>query len=466
MNNKFILLGVSFLAVSVSTKAFGWGQYGHEQINNAAIDILAEDGGEDAKAAADCFKANKDVVTRLAITPDMDWKMIGNNKDLPADEKHKKAIADKHEHPLHFFEADAFANPPPASEITNLPSGEYKDVFPEYTALLTKNAAKVAEIDPSKAMKDPAHPKPAEVTGHGTAPWRAQQLYRLGVEALKKKDFASAVMYLGAMGHYVGDMSQPFHASLNFNGQHYTPPAAGIHAVFEEGILEAAAKKTKANRNTPLGIWSDFSATDGDVKGHGAEIFKGKSAVSDKEIVPQIFSLVAGSQSYIDPLLKAFSDQCAAANSGKLAGDFNKACDTLEGVAKTKCEDSQSGPATVQGADPSKRTRAKKPTSATAGSHTQEFCVIADPTAAHAEAKVNAAILHGFSSSTVAIDGAQMTVLEAAKRRLGDAAGLLARIWASAYADAGKPAGCGAVQFNDLHVIDNYPMPTYLPGSH
>jgi hypothetical protein len=421
--NAGILAAVSLASTWLAPPAaFGWGSYGHEQINNAAVDVLVENAGTRAKEAADCMRANKDVLTRLAITPDMDWKLYGDNSHLAPDELAKKTDDDKHEHPLHFFEADAFSNPPPASRVTDLPSGEYKEVFAKYRELLAQYAAKAAEIDPDKALKDPAHPTPTEVTGHGTAPWRAQQLYRLGVAALKKRDFAAAIFYLGTMGHYVGDMSQPFHATLNFNGQHYATAAAGIHAVFEEGILELVAKdKSKANTDTPLGLWSNFSATDNDVTLRGAELFaKNGEISSDRRVVAEILALIAESGPYIEPLLKIFSEKCEQANGGKLA-------------------------------------RAKKPGRPRAPA-SGKFCTMPNP-------KVGPAITGSFAEGTIELPGGKtMKVLDAAKRRMGDSAGLLARLWASAFADAGRPTGCVPVKFEALRVIDNYPMPDYLPA--
>jgi hypothetical protein len=57
------------------------------------------------------------------------------------------------------------------------------------------------------------------------------------------------------------------------------------------------------------------------------------------------------------------------------------------------------------------------------------------------------------------------TVFGGAQGRLGAAAALTARLWVSAFETAGSPhLGPGVVRFEDLRVLDRYPVPDYLPA--
>ncbi|MBI3544379.1 MAG: hypothetical protein HY075_13995 [Deltaproteobacteria bacterium] len=246
-------------------RAHAWGQYGHEQGNDAAVTVLGESNG-----LGRCFGENRYLIRRMAVTPDIEWKndmmavtpemkakKEAENEALVAAGKKPKPISkmvlskedyskrlddDKYEHPMHFDEVDAWAPNPASGDIAKLPAGDYKTVFPFYKKKLKDNASYVTEIDPSKTLKDPSNPSVNEVTDHGTAPWRAQQMFRLGVDALKKKDVKAAFLYLGTMGHYVCDMSQPFHASLNYDGHHNDSPAAGIHHEIDTASISIASR--------------------------------------------------------------------------------------------------------------------------------------------------------------------------------------------------------------------------------
>jgi hypothetical protein len=63
------------------------------------------------------------------------------------------------------------------------------------------------------------------------------QLYALGVAALKAGDFKRAVQMAGVMTHYVGDLAQPLHDTINYDGQ--MTDQKGIHAFFESTNLSA-----------------------------------------------------------------------------------------------------------------------------------------------------------------------------------------------------------------------------------
>jgi hypothetical protein len=258
MQKQSLLIVLSFF---FTTHAFAWGSYGHEQVNRAAVMLL------ERSPAGQCFKQNMNMVQRLSITPDFDWKNLGT-KPVSPDLVHLRASADNFEHPNHYFEADAFIKRPvTAGAIANLPTGSFDEAYKTLTQLFpanldvikAMNPVKLTETTPIKKIKDPTHPSAKEIAGaNGSAPWRILQLYTLAQKALADHAWDKAFLYMGAMGHYVGDMGQPFHASLNYDGSYYFSPgsktewkfydgvgnnfspAAGIHHSFEEAILEEA----------------------------------------------------------------------------------------------------------------------------------------------------------------------------------------------------------------------------------
>lgn len=383
-------------------QAFGWGQYGHEQINQVAVELL-----QDQKhPMATCFNENLDTIKRLAITPDMDWKIMPgtSKKDLPQ----SKLLADKAEHPLHYFEADAFTAD--ASKMSSLPAGEYRDVYPQYQKLLQANSENVKKMDK----------KPLEATAHGTAPWRILQLYDLAVESLKANDQAKAILYLGALGHYVGDMSQPFHATLDYDGGGYPRPASGIHSTFEEKILEDAAGGKKS-KNQSTQIW-DTAATNNRVHSIAQAQLANIVPLPRERIVPEVIALVASGYPDVEILLKDFSNLCAKAQSGELSLH------------------SRGG-----------------------GEAKPQYCVnVAKPGSHYAKTNVPAGLIKAFRNAAVE-ENSKTTGLELAEQRMAASSVLLARIWISAYAAAGNPEISGNYEFDQLDVNGNYPMPTFLP---
>src|SRR5437762_417617 len=108
MAARNLLIFPVFISVlfGLSREAFGWGAYGHQQVNHAAVQIMGK--SPHFRSYAACFTTNIDFITRLGITPDYDWKWLGTP---PTDEAliAKKHQNDRYEHSLHFFEADSYA---------------------------------------------------------------------------------------------------------------------------------------------------------------------------------------------------------------------------------------------------------------------------------------------------------------------------------------------------------------------
>ena len=252
----------SCLCLSAS-QAFGWGDYGHEQVNGAAVQLLL--GRQ--RGLAQFLAPNSALLRRLSITPDADWKSSAGRPGATPEESAKQRVINQVEPPLHFFEVDAYiAAEKDPNTIMLLPMGEYLDVYPQYRQLLSSNAEYLRRLAPGKPL-DPA--------AHGTAPWRVLQLYDQAVSAMSRHDPAKALFFLGIMGHYVADLAQPLHTTVDFDGEHSVTPAAGVHFVFEEQILEKEELRRPGGaaqaRDPQSGLWRT-DATDQQVLAEAAEV--------------------------------------------------------------------------------------------------------------------------------------------------------------------------------------------------
>lgn len=133
------------------------------------------------------WKANAQNMVKLTTAPDMYWKQGDNYRP---------------ETLTHFFQPDSYYKDP----------NKFNQIPHSFQLLVQKFGSDVA-------------------INNGSAPWRANQFYALGVQALKNKDFKTALVMAGLMSHYIGDMSQPLHMTENFDGQMTNDK--GIHKFFE-----------------------------------------------------------------------------------------------------------------------------------------------------------------------------------------------------------------------------------------
>lgn len=89
------------------------------------------------------------------------------------------------------------------------------------------------------------------VLSHGIVPWHIQNvLFRL-TEAFKAKDVNLILKLSADLGHYVGDLHVPLHATSNYNGQ--KTGQKGIHALWESRLPEIYFEQY--NMFTGLGIY-------------------------------------------------------------------------------------------------------------------------------------------------------------------------------------------------------------------
>ena len=177
---------VLVIGLLMSTQAFAWGQKGHKSVNRVAISMVAN------PEAKKFLEANSEDVIRFASTPDTKWK------DGPDAGKEK---------PMHWFEMDAYNSNRLGDGLADVVFGRAQD-----------------ELGQDYIQK------------YGLAMWRVSDFYIQLVDALKKGDFKRAVQIAGVMGHYVGDMTQPMHASSDYDGQSINKP--GSHKYYETTVVD------------------------------------------------------------------------------------------------------------------------------------------------------------------------------------------------------------------------------------
>jgi hypothetical protein len=169
-----------------ASQGFAWGAKGHSTVNRVAISMVAN---PQAKRFLD---ANSQQVIRFSTTPDFKWKSGPN----AAQEK-----------PMHWFEMDGYGSNPLGEALANLTVAR-------------------AQSELGREF----------VSKHGLAMWRVSDFYAQLVSALKKADHKRAIQIAGVMGHYVGDMTQPMHASTDYDGQSINKP--GVHKYYETTLVD------------------------------------------------------------------------------------------------------------------------------------------------------------------------------------------------------------------------------------
>jgi hypothetical protein len=212
------MAGALFLA---QMTAFGWGSNGHTYINHVAAEKIP--------ASMPKFLRTKSTVERIAyLGPEPDrWR-----DGAPSALNYSQA-------PDHFIDLERIDG------LGNLPIGRYEF----YKLLYAKRAATTDH--PDDYLPDRVGLQPyitMEVFERLELAFRA---YR----EMKQKNQNTSVIegniifYMGWLGHYVADGSQPLHTSVNYDGWNGPNPAGyttqhGIHALFETDFVNRAATVT------------------------------------------------------------------------------------------------------------------------------------------------------------------------------------------------------------------------------
>ncbi len=179
LNRLAFLWTLGFSQILYTTGVHAWGRTGHQ--------IIGEIAAELAPAGQDFWLANKGNLGTLANVPDSVWKSGSGSSQ---------------EKPTHWFHADAYTQAP-----WKLPS-----VFETFSAAVNEYGQ-------------------ATIQENGTAYWRAQQFFDDAIYFLQIKDDSRALQMAGVLAHYVGDLAQPLHVTIDYDGANSNQ--SGIHSFFE-----------------------------------------------------------------------------------------------------------------------------------------------------------------------------------------------------------------------------------------
>ena len=144
----------------VPSSAGAWGGDVHRLINRSAVECLPSDFQGFSQWAA--------TLEQLSTAPD-------ERKDIPG------------ESPRHYIDIDDY----PAFFAGTLPH-DYLTMVASYGS--------------------------SRVISNGTLPWAIDETYRNLVIAFQEKNWTQAVAMAGDLGHYVGDLHNPLHDTINYDG--------------------------------------------------------------------------------------------------------------------------------------------------------------------------------------------------------------------------------------------------------
>jgi hypothetical protein len=204
MRNAVRIAAVVVVAALTPSTALAWGFAGHRLIMQRAIALLPPE-------LKPFFEHYRDEMVVRVVDPDL-WRSVGWDED-----------------PNHFVDFGA-------KEYGAYP-------FPELPRDLDRAIEKFGI---------------ATLKRNGMLPWRATELFgnlRRTFESFKRGSAYGpndAVLFSAALSHYFQDAHQPFHATINYDGQQ--TGNNGIHARFERDLIERYESKLTLAPTAPKPI--------------------------------------------------------------------------------------------------------------------------------------------------------------------------------------------------------------------
>lgn len=192
----------------MSSRLLAWGELGHDIVVQVAVKKILDSGNS---KLYEPFHKKSLMLGHLANVPDIVWK------SSRISEQHRVLNSHTHYHALNkVFPKDDFQN-------------IQRDIKKFEQAARKRNLDLYTEV--------------------GTAPWRIVQLFEKAKKHITNVSFLSAqnpkfndeidsaLLYLGILSHYVGDLANPHHTAIDFDG--WATKQGGIHAYFEEYCVSA-----------------------------------------------------------------------------------------------------------------------------------------------------------------------------------------------------------------------------------
>ena len=227
-------VGFFMVLVAPVRSALAWGEDGHSAVTQAAVDLLPDDVPAFLKTPAARAR-----LVYLSSEPDR-WR----NLELPPMGHINK--------PEHYLDVDLLP-------LYDLDPKRLPPFRHEYIAAIELFKA----VHPDRDYRyDPARDLDRSKEYPGFAPWRICEMYvqlksswRTLNTCEKHREVAgeetlvncreNIVYLMGVMSHYVGDMSQPLHATKHHHGWEGDNPKGyctdrGLHALIDDGVIDAA----------------------------------------------------------------------------------------------------------------------------------------------------------------------------------------------------------------------------------
>lgn len=192
MKKLIVRIALSCMLITASAGLiFGWGTFGHQHINHAAVFALPVE-------MRLFFYNHIDFITEESTVPDL----------------RKYTLNDKAENPRHFIDIEGFENTP----IDSIPR--------------TMKQA-LAKYDEKFLQK------------MGILPWYMQEMMEKLTKSFREKRKTEILFLAADLGHYIGDANMPLHTALNHDGQ--LTNQKGIHSFWEAQLPEYFGNAYKLN---------------------------------------------------------------------------------------------------------------------------------------------------------------------------------------------------------------------------
>lgn len=209
------LLAAALTAVPGPVAA--WGGVGHRLVTEAAIDALPP-------VLRRAYAPHREFLREASLDPDR-WRDGGPSGDPLCDPDVGSPVLEGEEGPRHYLDADAVAAYP------------FREIPRDYRAYRELAGDRLATW--------------------GTAPWTIVAYTELLAAGMAAGDRERILCRSAILAHYVADLAQPFHQTMNYDGQ--LSGLDGIHFRFESDLVEAYAPTLEARVRlaAPLGTVLD-----------------------------------------------------------------------------------------------------------------------------------------------------------------------------------------------------------------
>lgn len=233
----FLVGAAIFAHETVTSPALGWGGEGHYAVTLLALDAMEQDMGADAPT--------------WLFTDDYRWRAAYQSRDPDRRRSTSSDVLSHENTPEHFLDVEELADF--GLTLRTLPRLRYQFIGAVLEARKANGKMWDEEADPAMAY-----------IWAGTAPYAAMEAYwklrndfttiRLleaqpdtardpVMSAMLTQARANAVLHIGDLSHWIGDLAQPLHTTIHHHGwvgdnpNGYTTEG-GIHGFIDSGVLE------------------------------------------------------------------------------------------------------------------------------------------------------------------------------------------------------------------------------------